>query len=65
MQANQETFKFMFIKKYRSKEIIPEFVKINGSAIKLEKEVKLLGITIDEKLRFDRIIIEEKLRWAY
>ncbi len=43
----------MFLKKYTSKEIVPKFIEIHGTEIKCQKEVKLLGITIDEKLRFD------------
>ncbi len=43
----------MFLKKYISKEIVPKFIEIHGTEIKREKEVTLLGITIDEKLRFD------------
>ncbi len=43
----------MFLKKYTSKEIVPKFIEIHGTEIKFEKEVKHLGITIDEKLRFD------------
>ncbi len=43
----------MFLKKYTGKEIVPKFIEIHGTEIKCEKEVKLLGITIDEKLRFD------------
>ncbi len=50
---NPEKFQFIFLKKYTSKEIVPKFVEIHGAEIKCEKEVKLLGITIDEKLRFD------------
>ncbi len=47
MQANPEKFQLMFLKKYTSKEIVPKFIEIHGT------EIKLLGITIDEKLRFD------------
>ncbi len=53
MQANPEKFQFMFLKKYTSNEIVGKFIEIHGAEIKCEKEVKLLGITIDEKLRFD------------
>ncbi len=38
------------------KEIIPKFIEIHDTQIKCEKEVNLLGITIDEKLRFDKHI---------
>ncbi len=53
MQANPEKFQFSFLKKYTIKEIVPKFIDIHGTEIKYEKEEKLLGITIDEKLRFD------------
>ncbi len=31
-----------------------KFIKINDTNIPCEKELKLLGITIDEKLKFDK-----------
>ncbi len=31
-----------------------KFIKINGTIIPCEKEVKLLGITMDEKLKFEK-----------
>ncbi len=43
----------MFLKKYTSKNIVPKLIKRHGTEIKCEKEVNLLGITLDEKLRFD------------
>ncbi len=30
------------------------YIEINGTKIKREREIKLLGITIDEKLNFDK-----------
>ena len=53
MQANPEKFQFMLMKKYTCKETFPEFIEISGINVQRENEVKLLGITIDEKLRFD------------
>ncbi len=53
MQANPEKFQFMFLKIYTSKEIVPKFIEIHVTEIKCEKDVKRLGITIDEKLKFD------------
>ncbi len=50
---NSEKFQFMFLKKYTSKKIVLKFIERHGTEIKCEKEVKLLGITIDVKLRFD------------
>ncbi len=34
-------------------KIVTKFIEIHGTELKCEKEVKRLGITIDEKLRFD------------
>ncbi len=53
MQANPIKFQFMFMKKYTSKEILPEFLNVNDIKIPVETEVKLLGMTIDKKLKFD------------
>ncbi len=39
-------FQFMFMKKYTSKEILPEFLNVNDMKIPAETEVKLLGMTI-------------------
>ncbi len=33
---------------------MPNFIEINSTNIPCEKEVKLLGIAIDEKLKFDK-----------
>ncbi len=37
-----------------NKEIKPEFIQVHGTFIPHNNEVKLLGITIDDKLKFDR-----------
>ncbi len=39
-----------------NKQEMLTFIEINGTNIPCEKEVKLLGITIDEKLKFDKHI---------
>ncbi len=44
----------MFMKKYTSKEILHEFLNVNDIKIPAETEVKLLGMTIDNKLKFDK-----------
>ncbi len=44
----------MFLKPLTNKEEMPKFIEVNGTNIPSEKEVKLLGITIDEKLNFDK-----------
>ena len=54
MQVNPSKFQFMCLKSVTSKEIIPQFIEVNGTNIPCEKEVKLLGITIDDKLKFDK-----------
>ncbi len=53
-QANPTKFQFMFMKKYTSKEISPEILNVNDIKIPAETEVKLLGMTIDNKLNFDK-----------
>ncbi len=44
----------MFIKPVIYKYDAPEFIEINDIKIQCEDEVKLLGITIDDKLKFDK-----------
>ncbi len=44
----------MFLKSLINKEEMLKFIEINDTNIPCEKEVKLLGITIDEKLKFDK-----------
>ncbi len=44
----------MFLQKFTSKEIKPEFIEVHGTNIPCKNEVKLLGITIDDKLKFDK-----------
>ncbi len=56
MQANPTKFQFMIMQKYTSKEIIPDSIEIYGTTIMRQTEVKLLGITIDQKLKFDKHI---------
>ncbi len=54
MQANPTKFQFMFMKEYTSKEISSEFLNVNDIKIPAETEVKLLDMTIDNKLKFDK-----------
>ncbi len=56
MQANTAKFQFMLMQKYTSKEIIPDSIEIHGTTIMRQTEVKLLGIIIDQKLKFDKHI---------
>ncbi len=52
MQANPTKFQFMITQKYTSKELIPDSIEIHGTTIMRQTEVKLLSITIDQKLKF-------------
>ncbi len=54
MQVNPSKLQCMFLKPLTNKEEMPKFIQVNGTNILCEKEVKLLGITIDEKLKFDK-----------
>ncbi len=56
MQANLTKFQFMIMQKYISKEKIPDSIEIHGTTIMRQTEVKLLGITIDQKRKFDKHI---------
>lgn len=53
MEANPTKFQCMISKPFTSKEVIPEFIDIQDVKIKIEDKVKLLGLTIDNKLKFD------------
>ena len=56
MQANPEKFQFMLLKSLTCKEEIPEFIDVDGVKINAQESVKLLGILIDDKLKFDKHI---------
>ncbi len=47
IQANPTNFQFMTMQKYTSKEIIPDSIKILGTIIMRQTEVKLPSITND------------------
>ncbi len=49
MQVNPTKFDFMFLKHFRCKEDIPDSVEIDS-----QSDVKLLGMTINDKLRFNK-----------
>ncbi len=55
-QTNSTKFKFIIMQNYTSKETIPDSIEIHGTTIIRQTEVKLLGITIDQKLKFDKHI---------
>ena len=54
MQVNPAKFQFMFIKPVMCRYNTPDFIEIHDTKIMCENEVKLLGVTIDNKLKFDR-----------
>ncbi len=54
MQVNPSKFQCMFLKPLTNKEEMPKFIEVNGTNITCEKERKLLDITMDEKLKFDK-----------
>ncbi len=56
MQANPTKVQFMIMQKYTDKEIIPDSIEINGTTIMRQTEVKLLDITINQKLKFEKHI---------
>ena len=53
MQANPEKFQVMFMKSINSPEEFPDCLTVDNIVIERQHSVKLLGITIDEKLKFD------------
>ncbi len=56
MEANPTKVQFMLIKSFTNKELLPNFIDINHARIEKESQIKLLGITIDDKLKFDKYI---------
>ena len=54
MQANPSKFQFMFLKHFKCKEDVPNSIQIDSITITCQSDVKLLGMTIDDKLRFNK-----------
>ncbi len=54
MQANPGKFPFMLLKSVTCHDAVPEFICINDVTIERQHDVKQLGITIDDKLKFDK-----------
>ncbi len=52
MESNPSKFQFMLMKSFTSKERSPNFIDTNDT-IERESQIKLLGITIDNKHKFD------------
>ncbi len=50
-------FQCMFLKPLTNNNKMLKFIERNGTDIPCEKEVKLVGITIDEKPKFDKHVI--------
>ncbi len=44
----------MIVKSFTSTEVIPSYIEIGDVHINCEIDIKLLGITIDNKLKFDK-----------
>ncbi len=54
MEAIPSEFQFMLMKPFTRKELLPNFIAINDTTIERESQTKLLGITIDDKLKLNR-----------
>ena len=53
MQANPEKFQFFLLRPISCKEDLPDQIVVNDITIMRQEHVSLLGITIDDKLKFD------------
>ena len=53
MQANPEKFQLLLMKPNNLTDIFPDHIEVNNTEIKRNESVKFLGITIDDKLKFD------------
>ncbi len=58
MQANPNKFQVMFMKPFTNKTVFPKGIEIGDVTIERQTSVKLLGVTIDEKLKFNDHVIE-------
>ncbi len=47
----------MLLKSITNKEVMPKFIATNSNNIPFEKEIPLLCITIEKKLKFDKHVI--------
>ncbi len=52
LEANPSKFQLSFT----SKELLPSFIDINDTRIERESKIKLFGITIDDKIKFNKHI---------
>ncbi len=53
MEANPSKLQFMLLKSITSNVPLPDFIEIESQQIERSSNVKLLGITVDDKLKFD------------
>ncbi len=56
MEANPSKFYFMLLKSFTSKEDHPDHILTKNNRIEHESQVKLLGVIIDDKLKFNKYI---------
>ncbi len=56
MKVNLQTFQAMLMKSTTSEVILPEYIEVNDIKIECQREIKLLGICIDNKLKFNEHI---------
>ncbi len=54
IEANPSIFQLILMKSFTSKELLPNF--INDTRIERESQIKLLGKTIDDELKFGKHI---------
>ncbi len=54
MEASPLKFQFMLTKSFISTEVIPAYIEIGDVRINWKKDIKLLRITIDDELKFDK-----------
>ena len=53
MKANPEKFQIMLLKPMHCQTDLPSNFELNDISLEIQNKVKLLGITIDDKLKFD------------
>ena len=53
MKVNPEVFQIMLLKPFHCKTDLPSYFEIDDVSLEIQRNVKLLGITIDDKLKFD------------
>ena len=53
MEANPSKLQFMLLKSITSNVPLPDFIEVENEQIERSSNVNLLGITVDDKLKFD------------